>query len=335
MNPAAQCGCGAEGTVNTCISTVDTCAQAAPQPAPSNPVYVPWPPPPGPTPVATKSPVPAPTPAPAPQPTLGEITAQTAFSTASGSTGSSVAVPNLSTLAVVPAVGNIIQLTDSNGNTFTSIVTQVNPDNTVEFADQVVCGKEVTDCDFAKGASIAFSQGSATAVTIQVKAVTKANPPEPAGCTPVTPCASGVGDCDTNADCAGALVCVPSSDGKLSGGGYSDYCGAAADQNIAGKGQKGGNDGKGQKGGNDGKGQKGGKGLAIASAVGSAGQTRRTREKWAAGPIGVVCIAVGVVIAARKLGGASEHPTELEPIEQAAPKLADPTSPRHSDYVRL
>lgn len=46
-------------------------------------------------------------------------------------------------------------------------------------------------------------------------------------CTPSTPCADGVGDCDANDDCIGALVCVASSDGALSGGGKTDYCGTA------------------------------------------------------------------------------------------------------------
>ena len=52
-------------------------------------------------------------------------------------------------------------------------------------------------------------------------------------CSPATPCASGSGDCDTNADCQGAFVCVPSSDGLLSGGGMDDFCGTSANAAAA------------------------------------------------------------------------------------------------------
>ena len=292
-----------------------------------------------PVPAATAAPAPAPTPAPTHGTAIPLSTSFNAFALVTPIGGFySIAVPSTptdpvtgDTLTTKVKIGFIIQLTDSNGNKFTSIVTKVNSDGTVEFADKVVCGKDVDDCNFAAGAAIAFWEGSDTGASFQ-----KAYQPAQAGCTPATPCASGVGDCDTNADCAGALVCVPSPDGMLSGGGNADYCGAAADHGHAGKGPE-----WRQKGG---KGQNGGKGGPAWATLESARQMHATKDKWAVGVIGVLCFAVGVVIATHKLGGASEQPNEVtegsllllraeSTVE--APKQANPTSPTGRNVERL
>merc|ERR1719219_3078389 len=45
------------------------------------------------------------------------------------------------------------------------------------------------------------------------------------GCGPYRPCYEFQGDCDSDEDCAGYLVCVPDAEtGMLSGGGYTDFC---------------------------------------------------------------------------------------------------------------
>merc|ERR1712173_123341 len=44
-------------------------------------------------------------------------------------------------------------------------------------------------------------------------------------CSPSKPCGPYHGDCDSDSECAGDLVCVPDKKtGRLSGGGQYDYC---------------------------------------------------------------------------------------------------------------
>ena len=84
--------------------------------------------------------------------------------------------------------------------------------------------------------------GTAAAAAAAAAAVTTVPPAAASStlCTPTTPCTSGGGDCDSNADCMGTLVCIPSSDGLLSGGGMNDFCGTSADATASvGKGKKG------------------------------------------------------------------------------------------------
>ena len=156
---------------------------AAPAPAPApDPVHLNWPAPSTPAPAATAAPVPAataaptPAPGPTPAPTLGtSITLSTSFNAVALATPIgeffSIAVPNTpaDTLTATVEIGFIIQLTDSNGNTFTSVVTKVNSDGTVEFADKVACssGDAVDDCAFSEGAAIAFSEGPAASNSFQ------------------------------------------------------------------------------------------------------------------------------------------------------------------------
>ena len=130
--------------------------------------------------VATAAPVPA-----APASALGTgITLSTSFNAVAFVTPIgeffSIAVPNTPTDTLITKVeiGFIIQLTDINGNTFTSVVTKVNPDNTVEFADTVTCssGGGVDDCSFSEGAAIAFWEGPAASKSFQ-KAHQAAAPP--------------------------------------------------------------------------------------------------------------------------------------------------------------
>ena len=150
------------------INGEDACSPSPPPTA--EPTQAPTPPPPtaAPTPAPTPAPTSAPTPAPTPAPVYDyRFDSECCYDTEGA---------NLNTCKDLvvgwsdcPVVGNIIQLTDARGNTFTSTVLNINAGaGTVEFADKIACGKVVIDnCMMDFGKELVFLQGSAPVYDFQ------------------------------------------------------------------------------------------------------------------------------------------------------------------------